>query len=58
MTAIELVAKLFTSIPVRQRGAMFWSALAHLVALLLDLSTARRQPACAKDLAIAVLRHL
>jgi len=36
---------------------MFWSALAHLVALLLDLSTARRQPACAKDLEIVVLRH-
>ena len=36
---------------------MFWSALAHLVALLLDLFTARRQPACAKDLEIAVLRH-
>jgi putative transposase len=36
---------------------MFWSALAQLVALLLDLLTARRQPACAKDLEIAVLRH-
>ena len=36
---------------------MFWSALAHLLALLLDLSTARRQPASAKDLEIAVLRH-
>src|SRR4051794_7813354 len=36
---------------------MFWSALAHLVVLLLDLLTARRQPACAKDLEIAVLRH-
>src|SRR3954464_6490453 len=36
---------------------MFWSALAHLVALLLDLLTVRRQPACAKDREIAVLRH-
>jgi putative transposase len=36
---------------------MFWSAMAHLVALLLDLLTTRRQPASAKDLEIAVLRH-
>ena len=36
---------------------MFCSALAHLMSLLLDLFTARRQPACAKDLEIAVLRH-
>jgi len=42
---------------IRRGGAMFWSALAHLVALLLDLFTARRQPTCAKDLEIAVLRH-
>jgi putative transposase len=36
---------------------MFWSALAHLLALLLDLRAARRQAACAKDLEHAVLRH-
>ncbi len=36
---------------------MFWSALSHLVALLLDLLAARRQPTCAKDLEIVLLRH-
>ena len=36
---------------------MFWSVLAQLVAVLLDLLTARRQPEGAKDLEIAVLRH-
>jgi hypothetical protein len=36
---------------------MFWSAVAQLAALLLDLFTARRQPGRAKDLEIAVLRH-
>src|SRR5690349_883170 len=42
----------------RMRGVeMFWSALAHLVALLLDLLTARQQVEGAKDLEIVVLRH-
>jgi hypothetical protein len=36
---------------------MFWSVLAHLAALLLDLVSARRQSEGAKDLEIAVLRH-
>ena len=36
---------------------MFWSTLAHAVALLLDLFTARRQAEGAKDLEIALLRH-
>ena len=36
---------------------MVWSAVASLVTVILDLLTARRQPACAKDLEIAVLRH-
>lgn len=36
---------------------MFWSVLAQLVAVLLDLLTARRQPEGAKDLEIAALRH-
>ena len=36
---------------------MFWSVMAHLAALLLDLVTARRQLEGAKDLEIAVLRH-
>jgi putative transposase len=36
---------------------MFWSAIAHLVALLIDLITARRRADYAKDLEIAVLRH-
>jgi transposase InsO family protein len=36
---------------------MFWSAIAHLVALLIDLVAARRQSDCAKDLEIVVLRH-
>jgi hypothetical protein len=42
----------------RMRGmAMFWSAIAQLVALLLDLITVRRQAEGAKDLEIVVLRH-
>ena len=36
---------------------MFWSVVAHLAALLLDLVMARRQSEGAKDLEIAVLRH-
>ena len=36
---------------------MYWSAITQLGALLLDVFMARRQPACAKDLEIAVLRH-
>ena len=36
---------------------MFWSAIGQFVALLLDVFIARREPACAKDLEIAVLRH-
>jgi len=36
---------------------MFWSAMAQLVSLLLDLLTARHQPAGAKDLEILLLRH-
>ena len=36
---------------------MFWSALAQLVAVLLDVLMARRRPEGAKDLEIAVLRH-
>ena len=36
---------------------MFWSMLAQMVALLLDLFTARRQPEGAKDLEIVLLRH-
>ena len=36
---------------------MLWSAVAHLMALLLDLFTAGRQPEDAKDLEIAMLRH-
>ncbi len=36
---------------------MFWSALAQLVAVLLDVLIARRQPESAKDLEIVVLRH-
>ena len=36
---------------------MFWSVLAQLMILLLDPFTARRQPACEKDLEIAALRH-
>ena len=35
---------------------MFWSVVAHLMALLLDLVMARRQSEGAKDLEIAVLR--
>jgi len=38
-------------------GAMFWSAIGQIVALLLDVFIARREPACAKDLEIAILRH-
>jgi len=36
---------------------MVWSAVASLVAVILDLPTARRQTACAKDLEIVLLRH-
>ncbi|CAA9235554.1 MAG: hypothetical protein AVDCRST_MAG77-1233 [uncultured Chloroflexi bacterium] len=36
---------------------MFWSAFEQLVALLLDLVTARRQSDCGKDLEIVLLRH-
>jgi len=36
---------------------MFWSAIAQLMALLLDVLIARREPTCAKDLEIVVLRH-
>ena len=36
---------------------MFWSVIAHLVTLLLDLITVRRQSEGAKDLEIVVLRH-
>jgi putative transposase len=36
---------------------MFWLALAHLVTLLLDLLTARRQLEGAKNLEILLLRH-
>ncbi|HET6346906.1 MAG TPA: IS3 family transposase, partial [Myxococcota bacterium] len=36
---------------------MFWSAMAHLVSLLLDLIAVRRQPDVAKDLEILLLRH-
>jgi hypothetical protein len=36
---------------------MFWSAMAHLVNLLLDLITARRRSDSAKDLEILLLRH-
>ena len=36
---------------------MFWSAMAHLVAVLIDLIVARRQSDGAKDLEIVVLRH-
>src|SRR6478672_11271607 len=38
-------------------GAMVWSVLASMAAVMLDLLMARRQPEGAKDLEIAVLRH-
>ena len=36
---------------------MFWSMLAQVTALMLDLFTARRQPEVAKDLELVLLRH-
>src|SRR6266542_2067148 len=48
---------LLASLRGKRGGAMFWAALAHLVALLLDLLTARRQADGAKDLEILLLRH-
>jgi hypothetical protein len=36
---------------------MFWSIVAQMVALLLDLMTVRRQPERAKELEIVLLRH-
>lgn len=36
---------------------MFWFVLAHLVAFLVDLVTARRRPDCDKDLQILLLQH-
>ena len=36
---------------------MVWSAVASLMTVILDLLTARRQTACAKDLEIVLLRH-
>jgi hypothetical protein len=42
VTAIGLVALLLASMRVVGGGAMFWYVSAHLVALLLDLITARR----------------
>src|SRR4051794_35999539 len=41
----------------RRGGAMFWSAMAQLMSLLLDLFMACRQPDGAKDLEILLLRH-
>ncbi len=57
LTMLGLVAMLFVRSSITRGGAMFWSVLAQLVAVLLDLLTARRQPEGAKDLEIAVLRH-
>src|SRR3954454_11007527 len=48
---------LLPSLVLKEGGAVFWSALAQLVAVLLDLLTARPQPEGAKDLEIVVLRH-
>src|SRR5437763_1880201 len=48
---------LLASLGPMEGGAMYWSAITQLVAVLLDVFMARRQPACAKDLEIAVLRH-
>src|SRR4051812_11405033 len=53
----RLVAMLLPSFVLMEGGAMFWSALAQLVAVLLDMLMARRRPEGAKDLEIAVLRH-
>ena len=57
LTVVWLVALLLASVGLTGGGAMVWSALAQLVALLLDVPIARRRSAGAQDLAIAVLRH-
>lgn len=51
------VAMLLVALRRMRGGAMFWSAVAHLMALLLDLITTRRQADCGKDLEIVLLRH-
>ena len=48
---------LLASLCVRRGVAIFWSALVHLAALLLDLFTVRRQSESAKDLENVLLRH-
>jgi hypothetical protein len=56
LTTIGPIAMLFAPKPVVRGGALFWSVVANLAALLLDLVTVRHQPEDTKDLEIAVLR--
>ncbi len=57
LTGIGPTAILLAALRVMGGGAMVWSALASLVAVILDLLTARPQSEGAKDLEIVVLRH-
>ena len=52
-----LIAMLLATLRIRQGVKMVWSVVAQLLALLVDLTTARRWPDGEQGLEILLLRH-